>query len=78
MDYAVANNPKDRLSSAVKGFMEFYGDLPVNEQVEVFGLLKESVLRHRSSMINDCGADAEAIKLRHEELVKGFETIKSL
>lgn len=71
-------NPKEKLHNAVKGFMEFYSDLPANEQVDLFGMLKESVLMHRSSMINDCNSDAEAIKFRHEELVKGFESIKAL
>lgn len=71
-------NPKEKLHSAIKDFMEFYSDLSVNEQVDLFGMLKEQVLIHRSAMINDCNSDAEAIKFRHEELVKGFESIKTL
>ena len=71
------SDPKEKLINTITSFMEFYNDLPANEQVDLFIQLKEEVLKHRSAMINDCNSDAEAIKIRNEDLVKGFEVIKN-
>jgi len=74
----LSDNNKSLHQEAIMNFMHYYDGLPAFEQVELFISLKEEILRHRHGMINNCQSDAEAIKSRHEELMKGLEQIKTL
>lgn len=70
------NNPIERLEKMTCEFMQFYSDISAEQQVQLFSMIKESVIKHRNGMINDCKSDLEATEHRLKCLYDGLGALQ--